>query len=145
MKRRGPTGRIGGLTMTREGRADGAQHSFSNEELAWVREHMTQLRESVSGQRLVLQSLAIGLVLGLAAYVGGYALKASATTEPLKLVADLLYALGWALWTGVVVALFVEVIPRVKQRQIKQALDAYEAALQKKTRSGRAQTSRDDG
>jgi predicted lysophospholipase L1 biosynthesis ABC-type transport system permease subunit len=106
---------------------------------------MTQLRESVSGQRLVLQSLAIGLVLGLAAYVGGYALKASATTEPLKLVADLLYALGWALWTGVVVALFVEVIPRVKQRQIKQALDAYEAALQKKTRSGRAQTSGGDG
>jgi hypothetical protein len=105
---------------------------------------MTQLRESVSGQRLVLQSLLIGFVFGLAAYIGGYALKASATTEPLKLVADLLYALGWALWTGVVVALFVEVIPRAKQRQIKRALDAYEAALHAKARSGRAQTSRSD-
>jgi hypothetical protein len=130
--------------MTREGGADGAPHSFSNEELAWVRQHMTQLRESVSGQRLALQSLGIGFVLGLAAYVGGYALKASATTEPLKLVADLLYALGWALWTGVVVALFVEIIPRAKQRQIKRALDAYEAALHKKARPGRAQSSRGD-
>ena len=109
-----------------------------------MREHMTQLRQSVSGQRMVLQSLGIGFVLGLAAYVGGYALKASATTEPYKLVGDLLYALGWALWTGVVVAMFVEIIPRAKQRQINQALDAYEVALREKARSGTAQTSRGD-
>src|SRR5262245_27962429 len=130
--------------MTREARAGGAEdaaHPFRDEELTWVREHLTQLRQSVSGQRLVLQSLFIGLALGLAAYVGGYALKASVTTEPLKLGADLLYALGWALWTGVVVALFVEVIPRAKQRQIKRALDAYEAALHEKARSRSAQSS----
>ena len=130
--------------MTREGRAEGAPDHFSDEELVWVREHMEQLRESVSGQRIALQSLGIGFMLGLAAYVGGYALKASATMEPLKLVADLLYALGWALWTGVVVALFVEIIPRAKQRQIKRALDAYEAALHEKLRSGSAQTERSD-
>ena len=124
----------------RDGGAEGAPHHFSDEELAWVRQHMTQLRQSVAGQRIALQSLLIGFVLGLAAYVGGYALKASATTEPLKLVADLLYALGWALWTGVIVALFVEIIPRAKQRQIKQALDAYEAALREKARSGSART-----
>jgi hypothetical protein len=122
--------------MTREGEAKGAPHPFSDAELVWVREHLTQLRQSVSGQRIVLQSLAIGFVLGLAAYVGGYALKASATGEPFKLVGDLFYALGWALWTGVVVALFVEVIPQVKQRQIKRALDAYEAALHERPRSG---------
>jgi hypothetical protein len=101
---------------------------------------MTQLRESVFGQRLALQSLGIGFVLGLAAYVGGYMLKVSATTEPWKLVAELLYALGLALWTGVIVALFVEVIPRAKRRQIKRSLDAYEAALRQKARSRRAQT-----
>ena len=128
--------------MTREEGAEGAPHPFSDEELVWVREHMRQLRESVSGQRIVLQSLGIGFVLGLAAYIGGYALKASA--QPFQLVADLLYALGLALWTGVVVALFVEVIPRVKQRQIKRALDAYEAALHKKARPGPAQSSRGD-
>ena len=98
--------------MTREGGAEGAPHHFSDVELAWMQEHLTQLRHSVSGQRLVLESLGIGFVLGLAAYVGGYALKASVTMEPFKLVADLLYALGWALWTGVIMALFVEVIPR---------------------------------
>jgi hypothetical protein len=130
--------------MTREAGAEGAPHHFSDQELAWVREHMTQLRESVSGQRIALQSLGIGLVLGLAAYVGGYALKVSVTTEPMKLVADLLYALGWALWTGIVVAVFVEIIPRAKQRQIKRALDAYESALHEKARSGLAQTSRGD-
>jgi len=130
--------------MTRAGGAEGAPHPFSDEELAWAREHLTQLRQSVSGQRIVLESLGIGFVLGLAAHVGGYALKASATTEPFQLVADLLYALGWALWTGVVVALFVEIIPRAKQRQIKQALDAYEAALRAKARTRSAQTSRGD-
>lgn len=109
-----------------------------------MRGHLTQLRQSVAGQRIVLQSLGIGFVLGLAAYIGGYALKASATTEPSKLVGDLLYALGWALWTGVVVALFVEIIPRAKQRQISRALDAYEAALHEKARSGSAQTSKGD-
>ena len=128
--------------MTREGGAEGAPRHFSEEELTWVREHMAQLRQSISGQRIALQSLGIGFVLGLAAYVGGYALKASATTEPYKLVADLLYALGWALWTGVIVALFVEIIPRAKQRQIKQSLNAYEAALREKARSGSACTSR---
>jgi predicted lysophospholipase L1 biosynthesis ABC-type transport system permease subunit len=129
--------------MTRDARegAEGFPHHISEQELAWAGEHMTQLRESVSGQRIVLWSLGIGFVLGLAAYVGGYALKASVTTEPLKLAADLLYALGWALWTGVVVALFVEVIPRAKQRQIKRALDAYEAALHEKARSRHAQAS----
>jgi hypothetical protein len=130
--------------MTSDGGAEGAPRHYSDEELAWMRGHLTQLRQTVSGQRIVLQSLGIGFVVGLAAYVGGYALKASATTEPLKLVGDLLYALGWALWTGVVVALFVEIIPRAKQRQINQALDAYEATLREKARSGSAQTSRGD-
>jgi hypothetical protein len=130
--------------MSKEGGADGAPHHYSDDELAWIREHLGQLRQSVSGQRIVLQSLGIGFVLGLAAYLGGYALKASATTEPFKLVGDLLYALGWALFTGVVVALFVEIIPKAKQRQINRALDDYEAALREKPRSESAQASRGD-
>jgi uncharacterized membrane protein (Fun14 family) len=125
--------------MTREG---GAEGPYSGEELAWMQEHLTHLRQSVSGQRIVLQSLGIGFVLGLAAYLGGYALKASATTELLMLVGDLLYALGWALWTGVIVALFVEIIPRAKQRQIKRALDAYEMALREKAQARSARATR---
>ena len=42
------------------------------------------------------------------------------------MLADLLYAMGFALWTGVVVVVFVQVIPEVKRRQIKRALEAYE-------------------
>jgi hypothetical protein len=51
-------------------------------------------------------------------------------------VADLLYALGAALWTGVVVALFVQLLPEWKRRQIGRYLDAYEAALGEKSRAG---------
>jgi F0F1-type ATP synthase assembly protein I len=96
-------------------------------------------------QRLLYWSLGIGFVVGLAAHVGGYLLKSSVTTEPLGLVADLLYALGYALWTGVVVVVFVQVLPEVKRRQFKQALDAYEAAQREKARAGSDQASGDDG
>lgn len=68
-------------------------------------------------------------MLGLAAHVGGYLLRAVVTTEPLLLVADLLYALGWSLWTGVVVAALVQIFPEAKRRQLKRALQAYDAAV----------------
>ena len=54
-------------------------------------------------------------------------------------MADLLYALGWSLWTGVVVAMFVQVWPEVKRRQYRQALDAYEAAAGRQARDGSGQ------
>jgi hypothetical protein len=73
-----------------------------------------------------------------------YLLKSSLTTEPFALLADLLYALGWALWTGVVVVVFVEVIPEIKRRQFKQALAAYAAAQRDQARAGSDQASGDD-
>jgi hypothetical protein len=112
--------------------------------LAWMDEHLPELRRSVYGQRLQYQSLAVGFVVGLAAQVGGYLLRPSPPTEPLGVVADLLYALGWALWTGVVVVVFVQVIPEIKRRQIKRTLDAYEATLREKARAGGDQASGDD-
>jgi hypothetical protein len=82
--------------------------------------------------------LGIAFVVGLAAHVGGYLLKSSVTTEPLGLMADLLYALGWAMWTGVVVVVvvFVQLFPETKRRQFKQALDAYEAAQREQAQAG---------
>jgi hypothetical protein len=50
------------------------------------------------------------------------------------LIGDLLYTFGWALWTAAVVVVFVQVIPQVKRRQVKGALEAYEAALREKSR-----------
>jgi hypothetical protein len=113
--------------------------------LAWIGENLTQVRRSVYEQRLLHWSLGIGLVVGLAAHAGGYLLKSSVTTEPLGLVADLFYALGYALWTGVVVVVFVQVFPEIKRRQFKQALDAYEAAQRDEARAGSDQASGDDG
>jgi hypothetical protein len=104
--------------------------------LAWVGENLTLVRRSAFGQRTLYWSLGISFVLGLAAHVGGFLLKSWATTEPLSMVADLFYALGWSLWTGVVVVVFIEVYPNAKKRQYKQALDAYEAAVADQTRTG---------
>ena len=102
----------------------------------WMEEHLPELKQSVSGPRLLYQSLVVGFVVGLAAHIGGYVLLSSVPREPLGLLADLLHALGWSLWTGVVVAVFVEVIPEAKRRQIKRAVNAYEALQRKQAQTG---------
>jgi hypothetical protein len=96
--------------------------------LAWVGENLTLVRRTASGQRALYWIFGLAFVAGLAAHIGGFLLESSATTEPPKLAADLLYQLGLALWTGVVVVMFVEIWPEAKRRQYKRALDAYEAA-----------------
>lgn len=103
--------------------------------MTWMREHAADLRRSVYGQRILYWSLAIAFVVGLAAHIGGYFLLSPTATGFLGLLAELLYALGWSLWTGVIVALFIQVIPEVKRRQIKTALDAYEAAEREKAKA----------
>jgi hypothetical protein len=140
--------------MSEERAAEGAPHPSTDEELdprlsnpetlAWMREHLPELRRSAYGQRLVYQSLGLGFVVGLVIHVGGYLLRSSVTTEPLELVADLLYSLGLALWTGVVVVLFAQVLPEAKRRQMKRWLDPYEATLREKARAGSDQVSGDD-
>jgi tetratricopeptide (TPR) repeat protein len=131
--------------MTGEPGAKGAPRPFTDERaqgqdvlglgererdalLDWVGENLTLVRRSASGQRILYWSLGIGFVVGLAAHVGGFLLKTWETTEPLLVLADLLYTLGWALWTGAVVVAFTQLYPETKRRQFKQALDAYEAA-----------------
>jgi hypothetical protein len=59
-------------------------------------------------------SLGICFVVGLAVHVCGFLLKSWETTEPLSVLADLLYTLGWALWTGVVVVVFIQLYPETK-------------------------------
>ena len=102
----------------------------------WMEEHLSELKQSISGPRLLYQSLVLGFVVGLAAHIGGYILASSVPGGTLGLLADLLLALGWSLWTGVVVAVFVEVIPEVKRRQIKRAVDVYEAMRRKQAQAG---------
>ena len=109
--------------------------------LAWMEEHLPEWRQQASGQQPLYWILGIGFVVGLAAHAGGFLIKTSVTTEPLLLVADLLYALGWSLWTGVVVVFFVQIWPDAKRRQLKRSLDAYEAVLREKARAGGDQAS----
>jgi len=109
--------------------------------LAWVGEHLTTVRRTASGERTLYWILGIGFVVGLAAHVGGFLLKTWVTTEPWLVVADLIYTLGWALWTGAVVVIFVQIWPETKRRQYQQALEAYEAAVGRQDRSGRGQSS----
>jgi hypothetical protein len=114
--------------MTEANESKSVQSMFKDERvLEWMEEHVAELKHTASGPRILYESLVISFVIGLAAHIGGYVLLASLPREPLGLLADLLHALGWSLWTGVVVAVFVQVIPEAKRLQIKRALDAYEA------------------
>ena len=103
---------------------------------AWMERHLPELRRTASGQRMLYTSLVFAAVVGLAAHVGGYALLSSFTSGLLGLLADLLHAFGWSLWTGAVVAVFVQVMPEVKRRQIRQALKDYQAQRHKKAQAG---------
>ncbi|HEY7323248.1 MAG TPA: hypothetical protein VH520_00365 [Streptosporangiaceae bacterium] len=113
--------------------------------LSWVGENLPRVRRSASGQRDFYWILGLGFVVGLAAHVGGFLLKTSATTDPVALLADLLYALGWALWTSVIVVMFVEIWPAAKKRQYQQALDAYEAAVGRQARAAGSSQATDAG
>jgi len=122
--------------MTKSPEPKGRSPMFADERvLAWMEGHLPELRQSVFGQRLLYQSLVLGLVVGLAAHVGGYVLLSPQPSGLLGLLADLLHALGWSLWTGVVVALFVQVIPEAKRRQIRRVLDEYEALQREKAQA----------
>ena len=95
--------------------------------LAWLDEHATDLRRDASGPRILYTTLVVGFVVGLVAYVVGYLLRSTTPTEPLGLLADLFYTFGLALWTGVVIAVFVQIYPEAKRGQYVRWLDAYEA------------------
>jgi hypothetical protein len=98
---------------------------------AWLEAHLTQLRQDAYGHRFLYLVLAVTFVVGFAAYVVGYLLRSTATTEPLGLLVDLTYTFGFALWTAAVVVVLVEVIPDIKRRQIRRVLEAYEAVRRK--------------
>ena len=103
---------------------------------AWFEKHLTDLRQDAYGPRLLYSILAAAFVVGLVAYVAGYLLRTTATTEPFGLLADMLYTFGFALWTAAVVVVLVEIIPEVKRAQIRRSLEAYEAIRSRKARQG---------
>ena len=113
--------------------------------LKWVGENLTDVRRVVAGERVLSWILWVALVIGLLAHVGGYALRKSVTSEPFGLLGDLLYALGYALWTGVVLVVFLQILPEAKRRQYKEALEAYEREHLEGARGEADQASSDGG
>ena len=110
----------------RPGGGAGDQGEFTSEDLAAFGAYLPELRRSLSDQRILRTYLVIGFAVGLIAQVAGYLLRPAATGEPFGLLVDLLYAFGLALWTGVVVAVFSQVLPEAKRRQVERAIAAYE-------------------
>ena len=102
----------------------------------WFEKHLADLRQEAYGPRLLYSVLVGAFVVGLVAYVVGYLLRTTAPAEPLGLLADMVYTFGFALWTGAVVVVLVEIVPEVKRRQIKRSLEAYEAIRRRKERKG---------
>jgi hypothetical protein len=123
--------------MKKDQKSNDVPAMFSGEgEMEWMEEHRKELKQSVTGQRYLFQSLIFSFVLGLAAHVGGYFLLETATSGIPGLLADLLHALGWSLWTGVVVVMLTQVIPEAKRLQIKRAVEAFEALRREKVQTG---------
>lgn len=117
--------------MSQQSDSSRAPREFSDDELTMLGAYMPELRRSLGDQRILRSYLIIGFVAGLIAHVAGYLIRTSVTTEPWALLAELLYALGLALWTGIVVVLFVHYLPEGKRRQIERAIKEYEAARAK--------------
>ena len=103
---------------------------------AWFEEHLTELRQNAFEQRFLYVVLAATFVVGLVLYIAGYLLKTTAPAEPLGLVTDMVYTFGFALWTAAVIVVLLEIVPEVKRRQIRRALEIYEATRREKATDG---------
>jgi hypothetical protein len=102
---------------------------FTDEELTWIAGHRSELRRNVSERRYRSWILWLGLAIGLVVHIIGFQLKASTDGAAVAILAELLYALGFALWTGVVVVTLIDIIPAAKERQVSRWLDAAEEEL----------------
>jgi hypothetical protein len=131
------------MPMTQESGTTPQQREFSDAELEVIGSYQPELRRMLADSGIVKQYLAIAFGLGLAAHVVGYLLRSTTVGEPFAFIADLLYSLGFALWTGVVVVMFAEVLPQAKQRQVVRALAEYDAFKAAKSKANDKEKSGD--
>jgi hypothetical protein len=121
--------------MTTAPSSDTEHQEFNELELAWIRGHLKELRASATDPSIAYWYLGSALLIGLVAQVVGYLLRPSTPSEPLGLIADLVYALGLTLWTGVVVTVFVQVLPDLKRRQIRRIVERFDTSSGEPARS----------
>ncbi|HEY7738753.1 MAG TPA: hypothetical protein VIC63_06975 [Candidatus Limnocylindria bacterium] len=110
-----------------------AEYRFSKEELDWMASHLDETMDWARGERTIVWTLVVAFVAGLGVYVTGFAVAhgdlALPAGWPTDLVGDLLTSLGVALWTSVVIAVFLEVLPQAKRRQARAFAKAALQAL----------------
>jgi hypothetical protein len=96
-------------------------YRFSKEELDWMAAHSDQVRDWARGDRVIVWTLVATFLLGLMLYLVGFGLGSGGLGLPdgwpTDLLADLLVSLGVVLWTSVILAVFLEILPRWQQRQ----------------------------
>jgi hypothetical protein len=99
----------------------GPSYRFSKEELDWLAAHSDRVREWARGDRVIVWTLVVTFLLGLVLYLVGFGLGSGGLGLPegwpTDLLADLLRSLGVVLWTSVILAVFLEILPRWQQRQ----------------------------
>jgi hypothetical protein len=109
----------------------------SEEELAYVAEHLPELRGRVLGDEIRYSFLILWLLVGLAANVVGFLWSTGAADDLSALIADLLRSLGTALWTGVVVVALIQFLPDYLKRMAVRQLDAYADAIESRKGTGK--------
>jgi hypothetical protein len=108
-------------------------YRFSKEELDWVAQNLDDTQAWARGSAVIWWTLVGTFLLGLAVHVLGFAFATGALDLPAgwptDLVADLLANLGIALWTSVVLVLFLEIMPDWQRRRAETWARAALAAL----------------
>jgi hypothetical protein len=98
-------------------------YRFSKEELDWIAAHPDEVVGWARGDRIIVWTLVLTFLLGLAVNLIGFSLASGALALPggwpTELVADLLVNVGVVLWTSVVLVVFLEILPTRQQRQAR--------------------------
>lgn len=111
-------------------------YRFSKEELDWVAANLDDMQAWARGDRIWSWTLVGTAIAGLAVHVLGFALASEALALPggwpSELIADLLANLGIALWTSVIIVLFVDALPAWNRRRAQSWARRALAALQER-------------
>jgi hypothetical protein len=98
-------------------------YRFSKEELDWIAAHPDEVVGWARGDRIIVWTMVLTFLLGLAVNLIGFSLASGALALPggwpTDLVADLLVNVGVVLWTSVVLVVFLEILPTRQQRQAR--------------------------
>jgi hypothetical protein len=99
----------------------GPDYRFSKEELDWVAANLEDAMGWARGRYIVRWTLVGTFLTGLVVHVLGFGLTSGGLTLPAgwpaDLIGELLSSLGIALWTSVILVVFLEILPTWQQHR----------------------------